>query len=227
VTAAERIEAVLFDYGDTLFHPPDAARVIVEAARDRGVRISREEAHALWEELWRASKTPEEVGTDRDLSPERHRAVWMRLFARAEARVPGVSARLYDEVMRPEHWLVYEDARSTLAELRRRGLRVGVVSNHAYDLRGVFAEHALAEFIDVYVLSFEKGVAKPSPRLFAIAAAEIGVPAARILMVGDHPDADGAAAAAAGLQTFILPEWSGSGPRGLARVLELVDRSRR
>ena len=223
---AAPIAAVLFDWGDTLFHPPDAAPVILAAARDRAVRIDEREARQLWDELWTAGKTPAEVGTDRDLSPERHRAVWTNLFARADPRIPGVSTRLYDSVMDPYRWLPYEDTRPTLEALHRRGVRVGIVSNHAYDLRDVFAARGLAEFVSVYVLSFEKGVAKPSPRLFEIAARDVGLPPATILMVGDHPAVDGAAAAAAGMQTYILPEWSGAGPRGLGRVIDLVERSR-
>ena len=220
------VDAVLFDWGDTLFAPPDAARVIREVALERGIAMDDGEARALWDELWAAGKTPEEVTTDRDLSPERHRAVWIRLFARADARVPGLSPQLYEGVMDARRWIPYEDTRATLEALHARGLRLGIVSNHAFDLRDVFAAHDLDRFVDDYVLSFEQGVAKPSPRLFAIACERLGVPPARALMVGDHPDADGAAAAAAGLRTYVLPPWSGAGPRGLARVVELVDAAR-
>ena len=41
------IRAVLFDWGDTLFSSPDAAGVIVEAARERGVDVSEPDARAL------------------------------------------------------------------------------------------------------------------------------------------------------------------------------------
>jgi len=199
--------------------------VILDAARKRGIAMDEAEARALWTELWEAGKTPEEVASGRDLSLEQHRASWTRLFGRADSRVPGISARLY-ELMDPYRWTVYQDTRPTLETLRARGLRLGLVSNHAYDLRRVFAARGLSPFIDTYVLSFEKGVAKPSPRLFEIAAADIGVAPERTLMVGDHPEADGAAARAAGMQTYILPAWSGAGPRGLGHVVELVDRSR-
>jgi len=220
--AITAIEAVLFDWGDTLFYPPDATAVILAAAREHRVAMSAREAQALWRELWDAGKTPEEVASGRDLSREQHRASWTKLFGRADARVPGLSPRLY-ELMDPYRWTPYEDTRPTLEALRTRRIPTGIVSNHAYDLRDVFASRGLRDLVDVFVLSFEKGVAKPSPRLFEIAAKEIGTPPERTLMVGDHADADGAAAAAAGMQTYILPMWSGSGPRGLAHVIELVD----
>ena len=41
------------------------------------------------------------------------------------------------------------------------------------------------------VLSDERGVLKPDPRIFEIAVAELGADPARTVMVGDNPDADG------------------------------------
>src|SRR3977135_1180666 len=84
------VRGVLFDWGDTLFSPPDAGQVIVNAAAERGVRIDPENARALWAEMWEAGKTPEELAKGRDLSAGAHREVWTTLFERANAVVPGV-----------------------------------------------------------------------------------------------------------------------------------------
>src|SRR6266545_6185812 len=81
------IRGVLFDWGDTLFSPPDAGKVIVAAAAERGVRMDAEEARALWDELWEAGKMPEELAKGRDLSADAHREVWTALFRRANAAV--------------------------------------------------------------------------------------------------------------------------------------------
>jgi len=54
------------------------------------------------------------------------------------------------------------------------------------------------------VFSNELGVAKPHPRMFAEACATLGVPAARVLHVGDNPDADVAGARAAGLAAALV-----------------------
>jgi HAD superfamily hydrolase (TIGR01493 family) len=224
---ARRIDAVLFDWGDTLFRSPSGADAIVAGARERGVAVDPRRARELWDELWEAGKTPEELAKGRDLSPEAHRRVWTALFTRADALAPGLSGALYQRVMDARRWVPYADTRPTLEGIRARGLRTGVVSNIAYDLREVFAAHGLAGLVDAYVLSFEKGVMKPSPRLFALACEELGTAPARTLMVGDHPEADGAAAAAAGLQVYVLPPGYEGTTRGLDRVLALVDASRR
>lgn len=56
------IGAVLFDWGDTLFAPPDAGQVIVNIARERGLAIDAEVARTIWEELWAAGKSADDQG---------------------------------------------------------------------------------------------------------------------------------------------------------------------
>lgn len=216
------IRGVLFDWGDTLFAPPDAAQVIADIARERGVPMDGAAARALWTELWAAGKTPEEIAKGRDLSPEAHRTVWTSLFRTAETRVPGISTALYERIMDPTAWLPYPDAAPTLRALRERGLKVGVVSNVPRDLSDLFAAHGLDRFVDAFVHSFQVGAEKPDPRIFLAACQRIGTAPAETLMVGDHPVTDGGAVAA-GLRFHLLPRYEGHGERGLLAVVGLVD----
>jgi HAD superfamily hydrolase (TIGR01509 family) len=214
------LRAVLFDWGDTLFHAPHAPEVIVAFAESTGVALSHERARAMWDEIWAAGKTPEEIAKGRDLSPEAHRQVWMDLFARLDGAVPGVSRALYERVMDPHSWVPYADTRSTLTAVRARGLKVGVVSNVPADLRPVFAKHGLDSLVDSYTHSFEVGAEKPSPTIFLAAAKSLGVKPQETLMVGDHAVDRGAEQA--GMRAFILPTEFDGEVRGLDRVLALL-----
>ncbi len=216
------IEGVLFDWGDTLFAPPDAARIVAEIARERGVRISSQGARDIWDEIWAAGKTPAELAKGRDLSPEAHRAAWTSLFQTADTRVPGIAPALYERVMDPAAWLPYPDTAPTLRALRDRGVRIGVVSNVPRDLSDVFGMHGLGGLVDAFVHSFQVGAEKPDPRIFLAACDRIRTAPAATLMVGDHPVADGGATAA-GLRFYLLPPHAGHGERGLAHVIEIVD----
>lgn len=218
------VRAVLFDWGDTLFSSPRADAVIVAAAREQGVTVSRDAAAALWTRFWEAGKTPAEHAKGRDLSEAAHRRVWTALFAPADELVPGLAHTLYEKVMHPAGWRPYPDTEWILRELRARGLKTGIVSNIAFDLRPVFAEHGLGDLVDTYALSFEHGRAKPAPELFIAACAALGVALAETLMVGDDPVTDGGAAAA-GCQVHVLPAPNGPGPRGFGPVLDVVDAS--
>ncbi|MGH2490313.1 MAG: HAD family hydrolase [Candidatus Limnocylindria bacterium] len=220
-----RIRGVLFDWGDTLFSPPDAGSVIVKAAEERGMRIDPERARALWEELWEAGKTPEELAKGRDLSAGAHREVWTALFERAHSEVPDVARTLYERVMDPEAWVPYPDTAPTLRALRARGMKIGIVSNVPRDLRPIFAAHGLADLVDAFTHSFEVGAEKPDPAIFLRACEALGTRPADTLMVGDHPVAD-AGAVKAGLRFHLLPAHGAADrPRGLDRVVAIVDAS--
>jgi HAD superfamily hydrolase (TIGR01509 family) len=221
VSARPRIRAVLFDWGDTLFHAPHAPEVIVAYAAQRGVGVSDAEARQLWEELWIAGKTPEEIAKGRDLSPEAHERVWSDLFSRADRVAPGLGRALYERVMDPNSWVPFADTASVLRTLHDRGLRIGVVSNVPAVLRPVFAKHGIDDLVDSFTHSFEVGAEKPDPAIFLAAARALGVAPEETLMVGDHPVDAGAERA--GMRVFILPETFDGDVRGLAEVLKLVN----
>lgn len=214
------LRAVLFDWGDTLFHAPHAPEVIVDFARSRGVAVSEPRARAMWEEVWAAGKTPEEIAKGRDLSIEAHRRVWSDLFSRLEDEIPGVSRALYERVMDPRSWVPFSDTRETLEAVRRRGLKIGVVSNVPADLRPVFVKQKLDALVDSYTHSFEVGAEKPDPAIFLAAAKSLGVRPSETLMVGDH--AVDAGAERAGMRVFILAAEFEGDVRGLNRVLALL-----
>lgn len=221
-----QIHGVLFDWGDTLFSPPDAGQVIVAAAAERGVRIDPEKARALWDELWQVGKMPNELAKGRDLSAEAHREVWTALFERANTAVPGVARILYERVMDPRAWIPYPDTASTLRALRARGTRIGVVSNVPRDLRPIFAAHGLDHLVDTFTHSFEVGAEKPDPAIFLRACEALGTKPGETLMVGDHPVAD-AGALVAGLRFHLLPpDGAADRPRGLDRVVAIVEESK-
>ena len=225
ISAVTPIQGVLFDWGDTLFSPPDAGVVIVAAAAERGILIDLAKARALWDELWEIGKMPEELAKGRDLSAAAHREIWTGLFERADAAVPGIATTLYERVMDPRAWIPYPDTPATLRALRARGIRIGIVSNVPQDLRPIFAAHGLADLVDSYTHSFEVGAEKPDPAIFLRACESLGTQPAETLMVGDHPVAD-AGALKAGLRFYLLPpDGAVAKPRGLDRVVAIVHAS--
>jgi putative hydrolase of the HAD superfamily len=206
--------AVVFDFGDTLFHSPSGADVLVEAG------VERTRAVRLWDELWAASKSAEELSRGRDRSAELHREAWLGLLARLEPYAPGIAPRLYERVLHTDGWLPYPDTAGVLHALRERGLRIGVLSNIASSLRPLFERHRLARHVDAYVESFRHGREKPDPELFRAVCRELRVPPAEALMVGDSHLVDGAAVLT-GMTVLLLPAVPPGAARGLARVLDL------
>jgi len=84
----------------------------------------------------------------------------------------------------------FSEAIPTLAALKARGYRIGILSHVPWPgpaCRRWFVRHGLAPFIDFYSLSCEIGWIKPSLHHYQDTARQAGCAPAQILHVGDHP----------------------------------------
>ena len=89
----------------------------------------------------------------------------------------------------------------TLAELRRRGKRLGIVTNGAAAVQNAAIDAlGIRDAIDVILISETEGIRKPQADIFHRAAARAGVAPGECCFVGDHPTVDIAGAEAAGLR---------------------------
>ncbi|HEV2633718.1 MAG TPA: HAD family hydrolase [Actinocrinis sp.] len=216
------IEAVLFDFANTLFRmvPTEVflGRVWQEAGRDR----STLDAARVAGQIRAAGLLPHVLAAQagRDSSLDAHREATRIWFGEVPA-LAGVFEYAYTEILSQRSWFPYEDTAPVLRELAARSVPVGVVSDIVWDLRRDFAAYGLADTVQAYSLSFELGCEKPDPRMFATACEALGVDPRRTLMVGDNPPRDGGATAG-GLRAFLLPSEPKTGVRGLASVLSLL-----
>ncbi len=119
-----------------------------------------------------------------------------------------------------ETWIPYTDTIDVLSELRRRGVRIALVSNVGIDVRPVLEAGEMTHLFDAVVLSYEAGSVKPAAPIFERALDAVGVAPQNALMVGDSPY-DDVGAALLGIRTLILPRTSGE-RHGLDVVLGLV-----
>jgi putative hydrolase of the HAD superfamily len=98
---------------------------------------------------------------------------------------------------------LWEDSVPVMRELRRRGLRVAIVSNCDHSTRPVVERLGLVDEADAVILSFEVGAAKPSPEIYRAALERLDVQAADAVFVDDQTAyCDGAAAL--GIQTVLI-----------------------
>ncbi len=87
---------------------------------------------------------------------------------------------------------------------RERGIRLAVLSD--YPCTDKLAALGIADRFDLVLSAFdpEVGVFKPDPTGIRVALERLGVAAPDALYVGDRPEVDGAAAAAAGVRAAIV-----------------------
>ena len=101
-----------------------------------------------------------------------------------------------------ENFALYDDALPVLAELRRHGLAIGLVSNGQRDLEEFARHHRLD--VDVAVGSKSHGWTKPHASIFESALAALGTGTAETVMVGDSYADDIVGARALGMRAILL-----------------------
>lgn len=221
------IQAVLFDFHSTLVDQGDPYQWLdlawAHAGRPATPAASlgeqgRQQLAGWVERIWEHVREVDPAN-ERDLSPVRHREVYDVLMEQVPQVDDALAQSLYEVML--ETWIPYDDAVPTLTELKRRGVKVALVSNVGVDVRVVLDRAGMADLLDAVVLSYEAGSVKPHAPIFQLALDAVGVSAGNALMVGDSPH-DDAGAALIGIRTLLLPRTSGT-RHGLDIVLRLVD----
>jgi dihydrofolate synthase/folylpolyglutamate synthase len=198
--ALSGIRAVTFDVGGTLIEPwPSVGRVYAEVAARHGVKVAAEALDRQFALAWAARKDFRYSVSD-----------WSKLvqqtFAGLVARPPDANlfGALYRHFASAAPWRIFDDVTPCLRELKRRGLKLGIISNWDNRLRPLLRELQLDSYFDSIIISGEAGSQKPDPRIFQAAAAQLNAPPEAILHIGDSSSEDVAGARAAGLQALLL-----------------------
>ena len=190
------VGGLLFDLDNTL-HDRDKAF-------DRWARAFAAETLELRDRAEREEAVAHLVAID-----EGGDAAKRAVFEAVRARHPGV--RLGAEEMialfyaqRLEHMALDEDAARLLDALLGAGIPYGIVTNGPAEQQDKLCRLGLDRLTPCIFVSGVFGADKPDPAIFLAAAQRLGVPAAKVLFVGDHPEKDVAGARSAGMRTAWL-----------------------
>lgn len=203
---------VLFDAAGTLIEPArPVARVYAGVFRKHGAAVREEDVRLAFRRVFESLPDPDYAGHADGDAAER---VWWRSVVMETARHSGARfgngageacfGELFAHYAEPEAWMVFPEAFEVLAELKNRGCRMAIVSNFDRRLHRLVSGLGLADFFELVLTSADVAVRKPSPRLLIEAMRRSGMSAEQTCLVGDSLRADGAAAGAAGISSFIL-----------------------
>ena len=121
-----------------------------------------------------------------------------------------------------------DGAVETLAELRRRGLKTGLISICTDDVPALWPETPFHGLFDTEVFSCSVGLRKPDPRIYLLACEQLDVDPHEALFVGDGDNDELAGAERVGMTAVLLERpgvergWDGRRIRSLPEVLELL-----
>jgi putative hydrolase of the HAD superfamily len=219
------VRAVIFDWGGTLtpWHTIDHDELWLAVcarhypAADAAAMAAA--ARAAEMELWQLAES------------ELQSSTLDAVFARAGVTASADFLSSYFAAWEP-HTLTDPDARPLLRELRRRGIKVGVLSNTMWPRTAheqIFVRDEIFDLIDGAVYTSEIPWVKPHPEAFHAAMRAIGVTdPAGCVFVGDRPYDDMHGAKRAGMRAVLIPNsdvptFSGAEPDAvISRLADLL-----
>ena len=183
--------AVVFDLDDTLYAERRFALSGYAAVSQHLAVPARRPAPDLFRVLWAAHR-------------QGRRAVALQELMAAMG-LPDDMVAAAVQVIRshPPRVRLPRGTRHVLDELRRRGHRLGILTNGLpATQRGKVAALGVEGLVDAVVYAEEHATGgKPAPACFEAVLTALDVPATRAVFVGDHPRKDVAGARACGLST--------------------------
>jgi HAD superfamily hydrolase (TIGR01509 family) len=220
------IKAVLFDFSGTLFRLEQDETWLADLTDTEGDGLDIEAQTELMRRMTAPVGQVVELDDEhkyawenRDLDPELHRKVYLEVLKHSGVAHVEQARALYDRLITPGQWTPYPDTEAALKTSSDKGLRVGVLSNIAFDIRPAFSARGWDAYVDEFVLSFEVGAVKPDPEIFRVALGKLGFTGEETLMIGDSEEADGGARALGCEFALVDPVPTPQRPDGLLAAL--------
>jgi len=211
MTKPEHLTAITFDVGQTLLYPhPTVGTVMSEVISRYGHSVPAAVFDARMGVFDRYYTEQYERDESFWAEEERQHAMWIGGFTHVcraveiEGDLSEITHACYDEFDLASRWQLFEGVQETLAELKGRGYRLGVISNWGAGLEQLLDDIGIGHFFEVVTASAAAGVHKPMPEAFTRTLGALGVAPEHALHVGDHPTADIQGARAVGMDAVLV-----------------------
>ena len=197
------LRAVLFDVDFTLAKPGP------ELMPEGYVRCGGRHGLVLDAAQYGAARDAALIDLKRHPELDHDEEIWVAFTERIVLGMGGARPASYDVAVElTSRWTdhsnfeLYEDVLPVLDELRKAGMRIGLVSNSARDVHEFAQHHALD--IDAGISSFQHGKTKPHASIFKAVLDLLEVEPHEAAMVGDTIQDDIEGALALGMRAVLV-----------------------
>ena len=204
------LKAIFFDAAGTLFHLPRGVGYhYALVGEEIGLKLDSRELDRAFTVAWNAMPRRQPVGGPRENDDK---GWWRQLVDLVLDRTAPSLGELdrdnffeiaYEHFAEAGVWELYPEVLEVLEKLSPR-FKLAVVSNFDGRLRMILEHLGVSKCFKNVFLSSELGADKPDPEIFRRALNVIQLQPSEVLHVGDDPERDWKAAAAAGLSIFQL-----------------------
>lgn len=221
------VEAILFDFGGTLFdYFPSNGEIWAQVASQFGKEIVSNDPKLL-QGLVEQTEAYDRfiLANSIKLASNIPEAEWRKLNGFVLSAIgindpQAITAAQQAFAAREGGYKIFSDTIETVSELKQLGKRIGLVSNStpkgAAGRRPILQKHGILDCFETIILSSEVGVAKPDREIFEITLRAMNLKdSPRVWHVGDDYAADVIGAKNAGITPVLID------PTGLRKVEEL------
>jgi HAD superfamily hydrolase (TIGR01662 family) len=208
---AGRAKAIFFDLGETLVTQNVEDSMITKKALQEITKILPKPVspRTLFQLYMKGYKINDGIRSEYNV--EIPIQAWMtQLLRKVIGQVP--SDTLVNKCIsiivkaRAENAVAFDDAPETLRQLRRKRLKLAVMSNvSSHEVAVAILQRVrLAKYFDLVVTSALTGIRKPDPGIFRYALYKLGIKPEEAAIVGDSERHDVQGGYIAGLQTILI-----------------------
>jgi putative hydrolase of the HAD superfamily len=204
------IKAILFDAASTLFYlTKTVGDHYAYVGREVGLDLDAQQLESAFHSAWQHMPRRSAIDGPRENDDK---GWWRELVCHVFDQVAPSLNELdrdnffeiaYEHFAEAGVWKLYPEVLDVLKQLRERFL-LAVISNFDGRLRLILQNLGISKYFAHVFISSELGADKPDPEIFRRALKVIHMDANEVLHVGDDPERDWKAAAAAGLLVFRL-----------------------
>jgi putative hydrolase of the HAD superfamily len=207
---AKSIKAIFFDAVGTLFYlTKTVGNHYAYVGREVGLNLDAQKLERAFHTAWK--QMPQRPAIDGPREND-DKGWWRELVGRVLHQVAPLLTELdrdnffevaYEHFAEAGVWDLYPEVPSVLEDLAPH-FKLAVISNFDGRLRLILQHLGISKYFARVFISSELGADKPDPEIFRRAVAIMHLNANEVLHVGDDPERDWKAAAAAGLLVFRL-----------------------
>jgi len=219
-----QIKAVFFDAADTLFRVKGGVgNVYWSVSRKYGADSTPEQIEKAFIKAFKAAPPLAFADVSTDDRKVYEKKWWYEVVRKVFSEV-GMFAKFDDyfdelfETFRSRAWELFPETKDVLALLRRKGLKLGIISNFDSRIYDVCTDLGIIDYFDSFVISSEVGYAKPSPEIFSIALERSRIHPSHCIHIGDSIEHDLYGALSVGIRVLLLDK------RGKYKARNDVDR---
>ena len=204
------IRAIFFDAAGTLFYlTKTVGDHYGHVGREVGLNLDAQQLQRAFHAAWQQMPRRPAIDGPRENDDK---GWWRELVGHVFDQVaPSLSEFdrdnffevAYEQFAEPGVWQLYTEVPGVLEQLQPR-FQFAVISNFDGRLRFILQHLGISKYFAHVFISSELGADKPDPEIFRRAVTIMHLKADEVLHVGDDPERDWKAAAAAGLLVFRL-----------------------